>query len=130
MLNRPPTVSGEADIFQPLKSSIDRPKSTMYPETNRSHRPHLRGLSQSSHNLNAAGLSANLGGKGRSKSRLRLPFSRGNLASAGDEIDLNDRESPSNTFGIFRRLPKEVWPDCKVSMSVMVRFKISKASAV
>lgn len=92
----------------------------MYPEINRFHRPHLRGLSQSSHNLSATGAPANINGKGRSRSRLRLPFSRSNLASTGDENELDDKDSLSNPFGIFGRLPKEAWPDCRVSMSVMV----------
>ncbi|KAM3178993.1 hypothetical protein ACTXT7_001500 [Hymenolepis weldensis] len=123
-LHRPVNFSGEVDIFEPIKSFSDRPKSTMYPEINRFHRPHLRGLSQSSHNLSATGAPANINGKGRSRSRLRLPFSRGNLASTGDENELDDKDSLSNQFGIFGRLPKEAWPDCRVSMSVMSLFVI------
>ncbi|VDO04576.1 unnamed protein product [Rodentolepis nana] len=112
------------EIFEPIKNFIDRPKSTFYPEINRSHRPHLRGLSQSSHNLSATGAPANSSGKGRSRSRLRLPFSRGNLASNDEENVLDDKDTLSNQFGIFGRLPKEAWPDCRVSMSVMSLFVV------
>nr|CDS25853.1 rho GTPase activating protein 20 [Hymenolepis microstoma] len=124
LLHRSVHVPGEVDIFEPIKGFTDRPKSTMYPEINRSHRPHLRGLSQSSHNLSATGAPANISGKGRSRSRLRLPFSRINLTSNEEENVLDEKDTLSNQFGIFGRLPKEAWPDCRVSMSVMSLFVV------
>lgn len=126
ILYHPPRIFAENDNCDSLKGFVDRPKSTMYPEVSRVYRHHLRDLSQSSHNLSPTGASGNNSGKGRSRSRLRLPFTRGNSAFTGDD-DADDKDPTiqsgiigSNHFGIFGRLPKEAWPDCRVSMSVMV----------
>lgn len=128
---RPPPISMDHDLFEPLVHLMDRPKSIIYHEASRVHRtPHLRGLSQSTHNLSAlsaptgasSGGGIGAGGKGRSRSRLRLCLSRNNMFSLGNDNEGDDKDSSPQQFGIFGRLPKEAWPDCRVSMSVMVRL--------
>ncbi|KAL5961637.1 Rho GTPase-activating protein gacX [Taenia solium] len=131
---RLPPVSIDHDLFEPLVHLMDRPKSILYHETGRIHRTsHLRGLSQSTHSLSASSASAgpsggsggggaSAGGKGRSRSRLRLCLSRNNLFSLGNDNEGDDKDSSPQQFGIFGRLPKEAWPDCRVSMSVMSLF--------
>ncbi|KAM7534106.1 hypothetical protein Aperf_G00000117880 [Anoplocephala perfoliata] len=118
----PSRVFAEADILESLKNLVDRPKSIMYAEMGHGYRPHFRGISQSSHNLSATGATSNISGKGRSRSRLRLQFFRGNAAYAGDD-DADDKDQITHS-GIFGRLPKEAWPDCRVSMSVMSLFVV------
>ncbi|KAL5107064.1 Rho GTPase-activating protein 20 [Taenia crassiceps] len=130
---RPLPISMDHDLFEPLVHLMDRPKSINYHETSRTHRtPHLRGLSQSTHNLSASsvlvgassGGGIGAGGKGRSRSRLRLCLSRNNMFSLGNDNEGDDKDSSPQQFGIFGRLPKEAWPDCRVSMSVMSLFVV------
>uniref|UniRef100_A0A0R3WLL9 Rho-GAP domain-containing protein n=1 Tax=Hydatigena taeniaeformis TaxID=6205 RepID=A0A0R3WLL9_HYDTA len=130
---RPHPNSIDHDLFEPLALLVDRPKSTLYHETSRAHRtPHLRGLSQSTHNLSASSIAAGASGvggvgangKGRSRSRLRLCLSRNNLFSLGNDNEGDDKDTSPQQFGIFGRLPKEAWPDCRVSMSVMSLFVV------
>ncbi|KAH9278368.1 Rho GTPase-activating protein 20 [Echinococcus granulosus] len=127
-------ISMDHDAFEPLAHLVDRSKSILNHDTNRTHRtPHLHGLSQSSHNLSpssgaagggSGGGGVGAGGKGRSRSRLRLYLSRSSMFAAGNDNEEDDKDSSSQQFGIFGRLPKEAWPDCRVSMSVMSLFVV------
>uniref|UniRef100_A0A5K3EU57 Rho-GAP domain-containing protein n=1 Tax=Mesocestoides corti TaxID=53468 RepID=A0A5K3EU57_MESCO len=127
--SKQPKLVVDQDVFEPLKLLFDPPKSNVSLDANRNHRHPLKtglSLSQSTHNLGAAELKEEQkgrggvagGGKGRSRSRLRLHLSRNNLSSTDNTFD----DTPSPQFGIFGRLPKEAWPDCRVSMSVMSLF--------
>ncbi|KAL7056164.1 hypothetical protein AAHC03_021067 [Spirometra sp. Aus1] len=101
------------------RRSRERPFSTLY-DGRSSHLHGLRGLrSQSSYNLNELGNSkGDCERRGRSKSRARNART-GHFSRFRAPTDA--RSAPRQSV-IFGQLPQDIWPDCRVSMSIMSLF--------